>query len=361
MTTASITLDGRCIGAGGPAFVIAEIGANHNGDPSLARELVHAASETGVDAVKFQLYTSEELLADRDRQITWGPQNASKTEPIGEMFDRIALPRDAFADLFAYARKLGLTPFATPFSIEGIKFLADLGAPCFKVASSDVTYLDFLDELARTGKPILLSVGKSTLGELDSAVRKVLDAQPAPSLAVLHCVASYPAPWHELNLRFIPTLATLYPQCVIGFSDHSLGTTAAIAAVTLGARIIEKHFTLDQGMDGPDHWFSSDPSEMKHLVKEIRNVEAAMGSSGKGVTSSEQAERVTSTRSLVLRWPVKAGTILSESHLKVVRPGWGIHPHDKDKVLGLRIACDLDQDTVLQWSHFKESPGQDDE
>lgn len=341
------------IGRDTATFIVAEIGANHNGDPTLARELVHAAAETGVDAVKFQLYTTDELLADRDRMITWGRPGQTNTEPIGAMFDRISLPRDAFADLFELATKLGVLPFATPFSIDGVHFLTELGVECFKVASSDVSYLDFLRGMAKTGKAIMLSVGKATLGETDQAVQTILDAQLTPNLAVLHCVASYPAPWDELNLRFIPTLASLYPDCVIGFSDHTHGTTAAIAAVTLGARIIEKHFTLDRGMVGPDHWFSADVAEMSALVREVRYLERALGSSGKRITSSETKERHTSTRSLVLRMPVKAGTPLTEDHLKIVRPGWGIHPHDKEKVIGLRVTQDLDKDTVLEWRHLQ--------
>lgn len=349
---ATIRLNDRVVGGNSPTFVIAEIGANHNGDLNLARELVHAAAETGADAVKFQLYSSEELLADRQRIITWGPPERPTREPIGELFDRLSLPRDAYAGLFDEARELGLIAFATPFSVDGARFLSELGVPAFKVASSDVAYLDFLRTLANMGKPILLSVGKSTLGEMDRAVTEILRVQQTPQLAVLHCVASYPAPLDQLNLRFIQTLNLLFPECVIGFSDHSIGNVAAIAAVTLGARIIEKHFTLARDMDGPDHWFSADVAEMTALVRDIRALEAALGSSRKEITPSEQEERKVSTRSLVLREPLLAGTILREEHLKVVRPGWGIHPHDKAKVVGLRVAQDLEKDTVLEWRHF---------
>lgn len=351
---AAISIGGRLIGPGLPAFIVAEIGANHNGDRKLALEMVHAAAEAGVDAVKFQLYTSRELLADRHRVISWGPPGREVREPISDMFDRLSLARDAFADLFDAARKLGLIAFATPFSEEGIEFLSQLDVPAFKVASSDVAHLDFLRAMARTGKPILLSVGKSTLGEADRAVQEILRVQGEPNLAVLHCVASYPAPWEELNLRFIQTLALLYPRCVVGFSDHSIGDVGAVGAVALGACIIEKHFTLDRAMEGPDHWFSADPAEMASLVRDVRALEQALGSSGKDVTSTETVERKTSTRSLVLRVPVAAGTALREEHLKVVRPGWGIHPHDKEKVLGLRVTQDLPEDTVLEWKHFRE-------
>lgn len=349
---ASFHIRSRQVGGDAPVFIIAEIGANHNGDPTLAKKMVGAAAAAGVDAVKFQTYTAASLLADTERVIKWGPPGAEKSEPISKMFDRLALPLDSYKDIFGYAASLGLIAFSTPFSIEEAHFLAELDAPCYKIASSDVTYLDLLRAVGGFKKPVLLSLGKSTLSEADTAITTLLRAG-CEALAILHCVAQYPAPMSEMNLRTIPALSAMYPECVVGLSDHSMGMTACLGAVALGAKIVEKHFTLDRHQEGPDHWFSADPEEMKQLVQEIRGLEAALGQSRKQVMPCEEKERFVSTRSLVLKTEVKAGTVITEEHLKIVRPGWGIHPHDKDKVIGLQIRRNLAAGTVLKWEHFR--------
>jgi len=343
-------IDQREVGEGARAFIVAEIGANHNGDPALASQLMRAAASAGVDAVKFQTYSADCLLADRDRVIAWGPPGRERREPVGAMFDRLSLPLQAYPQLFAEARALGLIAFSTPFSVEFARFLAPL-VPCFKVASSDVTFHDLLRAVAECKKPVMLSVGKSTLGEVEEALT-ALQAGGCAEIALLHCVAQYPAPMEEMNLRTIPALAGMFPQAVIGFSDHSEGITAALGAVALGARVLEKHFTLDHALEGPDHWFSADPAEMTQLVKETRRLEAALGGARKTVLPCEQAERRTSVRSLVLARDIAAGQVLTEAHLKVLRPGWGIHPRDKAQVIGLTAQVSLPAGTVLTWEHL---------
>jgi sialic acid synthase SpsE len=345
-------IEERLVGEGAPTLVVAEIGANHDGDPDIAAALVEMAAEAGADAVKFQTYTAAELLADPDRVITWGPAGAERSEPVGAMFDRLALPRAEHQRLFDHARKLGLIPFSTPFSVAGVRFLTELGAPLHKIASSDLSHLELLDAAGASGVPVLLSTGKATVGETDTAVQRLLGHGP-PGVGVLHCVASYPAPTHELNLRAIPTLAALFPECVVGLSDHSLGIAGALGAVALGARVIEKHVTLDQGRTGPDHWFSADPAELAALVGGIRQLEAALGSTAKRVQPSEEPERLAANRSLVTAAPVAAATPLTRELLAVVRPGRGIHPFDLPKVLGLRPARDLPGGHVLTWEDFK--------
>jgi sialic acid synthase SpsE len=340
----------RAVGDGASTFLVAEIGANHNGDPALAAEMIRVAAGIGVDAVKFQTYTADCLLADKDRVITWGLPGQEQQEPVGEMFDRLSLPMDSYHSLFAEAERLGLFAFSTPFSTEFARFLAPV-VPCFKIASSDVTFYDLLETVAEFKKPVLLSTGKSTLAEVDDAVTTLFESGCA-DIALLHCVAQYPAPMNEMNLRTIPALAGMYPGCVIGFSDHSEGITAALGAVALGARIIEKHFTLDKNMVGPDHWFSSDPEEMRKLVAQIRALESALGGSRKTILACEQNERQTSTRSLVLARDIAVGERLTEGHLKVVRPGWGIHPREKPNLIGLRMRMSLTAGTVLKWEHL---------
>ena len=350
MTVSAFRLRERPVGNGASTFIVAEIGANHNGDAALAAEMIRVAAGIGVDAIKLQTYTADCLLADKERVITWGAPGREKQESVGCMFDRLALPLECYPSLFAEAERLGLIAFSTPFSVELARFLAPL-VPCFKVASSDVTYYDLLGALGGYKKPVLLSTGKSTLGEIDDAVNTLL-ATGVSDIALLHCVAQYPAPINEMNLRTIPALSSLYPNCVIGLSDHSEGITASLGAVALGARVIEKHFTLDKNLDGPDHWFSADPAEMKNLVTEVRRLESASGESRKTILPCEQIERMTSTRSLVLAKDVAVGEQLTEGHLKVVRPGWGIHPREKPNIIGLRTRLSLMAGTVLKWEHF---------
>jgi sialic acid synthase SpsE len=351
----TIQIAGKPVGDGHAPFVIAEIGANHDGYPSKARELVHMAAECGADAVKFQTYSAAELLADVDRVITWGPAGKERTEPIGAMFDRIALKQEDHAELFALARSLGVIPFSTPFSLDAATFLESLEVDLFKVASSDVDYHELLAQLARTGKPVILSLGKATLAEADAAV-DALECAGATAFALLHCIAQYPAPVEELNLAAIGMLRSVYPGVPIGFSDHSVGTLAASLAVAMGASIIEKHITLDKATVGPDHWFSADRTELEQLCRDVRAVRLALGDGRKRVMQCETKERYTSTRSLVLAQRLDAGAILTREHLKVVRPGWGIAPTDIDKVVGMRLPVPLEAGTVLQWEHFKVAP-----
>ncbi len=342
----------QMVGDDARVFIVAEIGANHDGDPGLAKELIHMAAEAGADAIKLQTYTAAELVAQPDLPVTWGPEGHRVTEPVGEMFDRVALPREAHEELFELARSLGLVPFSTPFSVDGVEFLHGLGAAAMKIASSDVACPDLLRAAAHTGLPVILSTGKSTLGEIDQAV-DLLRSEGVEDLALLHCVAKYPAPVEEMNLRTIQGLATLYPDAVIGLSDHSVGITVSLAAIPLGAKIIERHVTLDHHREGPDHWFSLDPDELASLVREARTVEAALGSARPGVRPCEVVERESAIRSLVLARDVPAGHGLTREDLTALRPGWGISPLDLDKVLGFPVPTALAAGTVLTWDLLK--------
>ncbi|MGE7022753.1 N-acetylneuraminate synthase family protein [Solibacillus cecembensis] len=334
-----------------PTFIVAEIGANHNNDLGLIKKTIDAAAECGVNAVKFQTYTSKELLSDYERLITYGDKNQI-TEPIGEMFDKLSLKREWHEEIFEYANSRGLVAFSTPFSIDGASFLNDLEVPCFKIAASDVNFLKMLEYVGSLNKPVMLSLGKCTIAEADEAIT-TLEKAGCSELVIMHCVAQYPSPMEDMNLRIIETLKLQYPDKVIGFSDHTTGVTAAIGAVVLGARVIEKHFTLDKKLEGPDHWFSMDPSEMKALVSAIRDIELALGSSRKMVAKSEVKERETSIRSIVLKNNLKCGDKIAESDLKFTRPGWGIAPSDLEKIVGLAVNQDLERHTVLEWKYFK--------
>ncbi|WDV46159.1 N-acetylneuraminate synthase family protein [Clostridiaceae bacterium M8S5] len=343
----------RKIGEKQPAFIVAEIGANHNGDIILAKKTIDAAAQCGVDAVKFQTYTGKELVSDYDRIITWGEEGKEMSEKIGEMFDRISLPRKCFNELFEYADKLGLIAFSSPFSIEGLNYLIDeCKMCCIKIASSDVNYLDLLRSSAISKNPVMISLGKCTLAEADIAITTLLE-NGCDKLVIMHCVAQYPSPMEEMNLRIIESLKKIYPECIVGFSDHSLGITATLGAVALGAKVIEKHFTLDKTLVGPDHWFSMNQKDMKNLVTEIRNMESALGHSRKRVMKCEIDERYKSIRSISLVKDINKGERITKNHVKIVRPGYGISPYDKEKIIGLKINRDLRKNTVLKWEHFK--------
>lgn len=348
-----INIEDKKIGEENPTFIVAEIGANHNGDIELAKKTIKAAADCGVDAVKFQTYTGKELVADYDRVLTWGAEGKQKSEKIGEMFDRLSLPRHDYKELFQYANSLGLIVFSSPFSLEGLNYLInELNMCCIKIAASDVNYLDLLVEAAKSKRPVMLSLGKCTLAEADIAISTLLK-NGCKDLVIMHCVAQYPSPIEEMNLRVIKSLKNLYPECVVGFSDHSIGITAALGAVVLGAKVIEKHFTIDKKSNGPDHWFSMDGQDMKMLVQEVRNMEAALGHPRKRVLRCEEDERYKSIRSISLATDIKAGEKITEEHLKVIRPGYGISPYDKEKIIGLKVNKDLKGNTVLDWNFFK--------
>lgn len=347
-----INIGNKTISNEDKTFIVAEIGANHNGDIKLAKEMIKAAAECGVDAVKFQTYTSHELLADNDRELSYTSNGKQVKQTIGELFDNVSLNRNYHKELFDYAHNLGLEVFSTPFSLEGAEFLNNLNVPCFKIAASDVNYVDMLEKIAQYKKPVILSLGKCTLGEADQAINLLFD-NGCKELIIMHCVAQYPSPIDEMNLNTIKTLKQLYPECIVGFSDHSLGITAAIGAVAFGAKMIEKHFTLNKKLEGPDHWFSMDPTDMKKMVAEIRHLELALGKSRKMILDCEKKERNTSVRSLVLNRRFKKNEIIKTTDLVMLRPGWGISPFDKNKVVGMKVNQDCDKNTVLTWDLLK--------
>lgn len=348
-----IKINDKIISNNAPTFIVAEVGANHNGDLNLAKESIDAAYECGVDAVKFQTYTTKELLSNKDTKYTYKyGNNKEATQTLKEMFDMVTLKREFHKEIYDYAKQKGLICFSTPFSLEGVEFLETLNNPIYKIASCDVNYVDMLEVIGKLQKPVFLSTGKCTLGEMDMAIN-LLETNGAKELCLLHCVANYPSKMEHMNLNVIKTLKQMYPEYVIGFSDHSLGITATLGAVCFGAKIIEKHFTIDKNLKGPDHWFSMDSTDMKNIVNEIRNLEVAFGDQRKILPQNEVDEKYWATRSLHLKRDLKAGDIIKENDLDMLRPGYGISPFDKHKVIGLKLSKDCKKDEVLEWSHFQ--------
>jgi N,N'-diacetyllegionaminate synthase len=336
-----LTLAGTLVGTGYPPYVIAEIGANHNGDMGLAREMIDAAVESGADAVKFQSWAADTLISK--------PLFA-RLPGLHEQAEKYALSREDHLKLRDYCIQKGITFFSTPFSFSEADMLETMDIPFFKAASMDTIHLGFLRYLAAKQRPIILSTGMSTLGEVEKAV-DVIRAEGNEQLALLHCVAVYPPEIQTVNLHNLRMLAEQF-DVPVGFSDHTIGIGSAIAAIALGASIIEKHFTLDKTLEGWDHAVSADPVEMAQIVREGRAVQQALGSSRRVIGEAEQAMASGMRRSVILNRSMRAGETVTLDDLEYKRPGTGIRPDEVDRVLGRKLAVDVSEEELLTWQDF---------
>lgn len=341
------------------SFIIAEAGVNHNGDEALALQLVEAAAECGADAVKFQTFDADKLVrpgADKaeyqKRQTGAGDQHA--------MLKALELSRDAHRRLFDRCTELGIEFMSTPFDEEAADFLLQLGMERIKVPSGEITNTPFLDFLAAKDVPLIVSTGMASLPEILEAVRTIaatrqrlgFQASMKEMVTVLHCTSSYPATYGDVNLRAMATIARA-TGLPIGYSDHTSGIAVSAAAVALGATIVEKHFTLDRAMAGPDHAASLEPRELSAMISQIRAIEVAMGSDIKEPTASELPVRALVRRSVTTARDVAAGATLQLSDLALLRPGTGIAPRERDQVPGKRARRAIPAGTTLQWSDLE--------
>ncbi len=348
MSVASFSVGDRLIGAGAPAFLVAEAGVNHNGDPELARRLVGEAAAAGADAVKFQTFRAEALVTRQAPKATYQVETMGGGEGQREMLARLELSPEMHAALRDESAKRGILFFSSPFDEASADALEVLGVTLLKIPSGEITNLPFVRHVAAKRRPIILSTGMSTLDEVAAAVRAIREAGDPP-LALLHCVSAYPAPAAETNLRAIDTLRERF-GCPVGLSDHTTGIEVAIAAVARGAAIVEKHFTLDKGLPGPDHRASLDPGELASLVRAVRRVEAALGDGQKQPTPSEADTRRVARKSLVAARHIHPGERLSADLITIKRPGTGISPADLDSALGRTVVRALAADEVIDWS-----------
>jgi N,N'-diacetyllegionaminate synthase len=330
-------------------LIIAEAGVNHNGDMATARRLVDAAAEAGADLVKFQTFSAKTLVSAKAVKAEYQNRNeAGNSETQQSMLQRLELPKEAHFDLLTHCADRGIGFFSTAFDFDSLDFLNQLGLPRFKVPSGEITNLPYLRRVARFGKELILSTGMATLGEIEAAL-EVIERSGCPrnQITLLHCTTEYPAPYGEVNLKAIATLREAFGVAV-GYSDHTEGIEISLAAVALGATIIEKHFTLDRSMPGPDHAASLQPDELRALVAGVRRIELALGSSRKQRTLSEEKNRVVVRKSIVASRNIKSGEVFSEKNLTVKRPGSGLSPMRWDEVIGRLAVRDFAADEEIQ-------------
>lgn len=326
-------------------FIIAEAGVNHNGDIELAYELIDKAVEAKVDAVKFQTFVAEKLVSKFAEKAQYQKENTENEESQLEMIKKLELKFEDFTKLNDYCKKKGIIFLSTAFDTESIEFLQGLNMPIFKIPSGEITNLPYLIEIAKTGKKIIMSTGMSTIEEIEFAI-KVLRQNGAKDISVLHCNTEYPTPMKDVNLNAMLTLKEKF-NVEIGYSDHTLGTEVPVAAVALGARIIEKHFTLDNKMEGPDHKASLNSEALKRMVSQIRNIERALGSRDKKPSESELRNINIARKSIVAKCTIKSGEVFTADNLAVKRPGGGISPVKWFEVIGKIASKDFMEDEQI--------------
>ena len=345
--TTGFEIGGRRVGDGQPTYVIAEAGANHNRDLGIARELIDVAAEAGADAVKFQTYSGESLYSTKTPGFEYLAPISDKSP--SELLEEIALPREWQEQLRDHAEGRGIAFFSSPFDEQAVTELDALGVPAMKIASFEIVDPVLIAAAARTGRPLLISTGMATLGEIEDALRDAA-AAGATEVGLMQCTSVYPAPAERANLRAMETMRDAF-GLPVGLSDHTTGIAVPIAAAALGAAFLEKHFTLDRKMEGPDHPFALEPDELKQMVAGIREAQAALGDGRKQGPSPEEREEMygLARRSLIVVGDHPTGTVLTAEMLTRKRPGFGIAPRDLEKVLGRTLKVAVEHDDVLTW------------
>lgn len=327
-------------------IIIAEIGVNHNGDVELAKNMIDIAKISGVDVVKFQTFKPELVMSRYAPKAQYQLENTGETESQLDMVKKLELTYNEFLDIANYCRQLGIQFASTPFDLDSIHFLDNVEMPFWKIPSGEITNLPYLLEIGKTKKPVVLSTGMCSLDEIETAIN-ILKKAGTTEITLLHCNTAYPTPYEDVNLNAMQTLKDVF-NLPVGYSDHTPGIEVPVAAVAKGAVVIEKHFTLDKNMEGPDHKASLEPDELKQMVTAIRNIEKALGSSEKEPTASEIVNRDIARKSIVAKCDIKAGDIFTEENITVKRPGNGISPMKWFDVLGQKAVRDFIPDELIE-------------
>lgn len=347
----TIKIGNRLIGEGYPAYIIAEMSANHLQDYERAKRIILAAKEAGADAIKLQSYRpdtitikcrGEEFMATKGS--LWEGQN------LYQLYESAYMPWEWHEGLFKYARDIGIEIFSSPFDFTAIDLLEYLDAPAYKIASYEILDIPLIKRCARTGKPIILSTGIATLADIERAVA-AFKSEGNNDIAILKCVSQYPTPYPDLNLKTIPHMEETF-DCITGISDHSMGSAVDVAAVTLGAHIIEKHITLCRSDGGADCAFSMEPEEFARMVTDVHNIEKAIGKVTYALTEVQKRGKK-NARSLYIVEDIRAGDTFTEENVKSIRPGRGLHTWHYDEIIGKKAAVDVKRGTAMKWEYIK--------
>lgn len=342
-----ISIGRRKVGEDYPAYIIAEMSANHLQNYERARQIILSAKEAGADAVKLQSYRPDTITIDchgeefmATKGSLWEGRN------LYQLYKEAYMPWEWHEGLFAYAAEIGITIFSSPFDSSAVDLLESLNAPAYKIASYEILDIPLIKKAARTGKPIILSTGIATLADIERAVA-ACKAEGNDQIAILKCVSQYPTPYADLNLKTIPNMAETF-DCITGLSDHAMGSAVDVAAVTLGAKIIEKHMTLRRADGGPDSAFSMEPEEFTQMVSDVRNIEQAIGKCSYELTAFQERGKK-NARSLYVVKDIKAGDLFTEGNVRSIRPGRGIPTWHLDDILGKKSSVDIARGTAMRW------------
>ncbi len=334
------------IGDNNPVFIIAEAGSNHNRDLNQAKKLIEIAAETEADAVKFQTYSAETLYSKKTKTPDYLLKEIDQ-KSVWQMIKEIELPREWQGELADYSRSHDLIFLSTPFDREAIKELEEVNILAYKIASFEIVDLPFLKEIAKTNKPVIQSTGMASLGDIEEAINVIREISDA-GIALLHCSINYPPLFKDLNLRVIQTLKQAF-QVPVGYSDHTMSISIPSICVALGASIIEKHFTINRSLKGPDHKFALEPTELRQMIKNIRETEEALGSPEKIIPESEKNLYKLARRSLIAKRKIPKGKIIERGDLIIKRPGYGIAPKFLEIIIGKAAKKDIEEDDIITW------------
>ena len=330
-------------------FIIAEAGVNHNGSLDRAIQMVDAAATAGADAIKFQTFKAEKVIAATAPKAGYQKENTSAGESQLEMVKKLELDETAHIRLNQYCLHKGIRFLSTPFDLESVDLLCRLGMEIFKIPSGEINNLPYLRKLGALRKRLILSTGMADLGEVEDALHVLSESGTSlENITVLHCNSEYPTPFEDVNLKAMLTIRNAFPGISIGYSDHTIGSEVPIAAVAMGASIIEKHFTLDRNLPGPDHKASMEPNELKTMISGIRNIEKALGTGLKNPSPSELKNKPIVRKSIVAARPIQEGEVFTEKNIAVKRPGTGISPMRWDEIIGRRANRDYRKDDLLE-------------
>jgi len=333
-------------------FIIAEAGVNHNGDKNLAVKLIDVAKECGADAVKFQTFKTEKVISKNTQMADYQKKNLGKEDSQIEMIKKLELSYKDFEDLKKYSDEEGIIFLSSPFDEESIEFLDNL-VPYYKIPSGEIVNYPYLKLIAEKNKPIIMSTGMANLSDVEKALDTIYSINQDAEIYLLHCTTNYPTPYEEVNLKAMITLKEAF-KLPVGYSDHTLGIEVPIAAVAMGAQIIEKHFTLDRNLLGPDHKASLEPIELKAMVNAIRNIEKALGDGIKKPNKSEKEIEGVVRKKLIATRDIKSGETISEKDIAIKRSNIGLAPDFLEVIIGKKIIKNIKEDEGFTWEHFME-------